>query len=182
MKLRTVLLVLFVLLLALFAAVNWSAFAASTTLSLVFTTVEAPLGLVMLGVVTLVALGFLAYMAVWQANVLFETRRYSKELAAQRTLADQAEASRFTELRSYLAEELTRLHQRLDETERTLARDVEASGNTLAAYIGEFEDRMEARPDGATATTIVPVSEVRTSTGPHGSTGMGSGRGSVDRF
>jgi hypothetical protein len=33
--------------------------------------------------------------------------------------------------------------ERIDQSERQLRSAVEQSGNTLAAYIGELEDRME---------------------------------------
>ena len=39
-----------------------------------------------------------AYVLSLQGSVLLETRRHTKELQAQRELADKAEASRFTEL------------------------------------------------------------------------------------
>jgi uncharacterized integral membrane protein len=146
MRIRTILVIVVLLLVALFAALNWSAFVSITTLNFLFTTVEAPLGLVMLGLLGLVVLAFAVYMAVWQGSVLLETRRYSKELQTQRTLADQAEASRFTELRTYLTAELARLHERLAQTEAALQQDVQASGNTIAAYIGEVEDRLENKP------------------------------------
>lgn len=145
MRLRSVIVLALLALIALFAALNWPAFVAPTALNFVFTTVEGPLGLVMLGLLGLVVLVFAVYMAIWQGGVLFESRRYAKELAAQRTLADQAEASRFTELRDYLAAEVARLHQRLDQVESSLQHDVQVSGNTIAAYIGEVEDRLDQR-------------------------------------
>jgi uncharacterized integral membrane protein len=49
MHLRTLLIVLILGALALFTTVNWTAFTTPTTLSVVFATVEAPLGLVLLG-------------------------------------------------------------------------------------------------------------------------------------
>jgi uncharacterized integral membrane protein len=154
MQLRTLLLVLVLALIALFAAVNWSAFTAPTTLSLVFSTVEAPLGLIMLSATAVIAVLFLVVIVYLQTSVLLETRRHAKELDAQRQLADQAEASRFTELRAFLEAELAKLgatHEqakgeliaRLERLEAEMRTAVETSGNTLAAYIGELEDRLE---------------------------------------
>jgi hypothetical protein len=52
-----------------------------------------------------------------------ETRRHAKELAAQRELADKAEASRFTELRAHLDQEVSRLAESINTSAReTLAR------------------------------------------------------------
>lgn len=155
MKARSLIVVLLLALITLFAAVNWAAFTTPTTLSLVVTTVEAPLGLVMLGALAAVVLVFAIYMALWQSHVLFETRRYSKELQAQRTLADQAEASRFTELRAYLQGELTRLETRIASAEDGLRNDLREHGNSLAAYLGEIDDRVQRREAG---TRVMPVS------------------------
>ena len=88
-----------------------------------------------------------------------ENRRNARELQAQRELADQAEASRFSQLRSFLERELGRLGEKTEESkvvvlaklealERELRSVVEQSGNTLAAYIGEIEDRLERAPGG----------------------------------
>ena len=150
---RTLALVIAFLLFTIFAAVNWPAFTAPTTLSFVVGTIEAPLGLILLGVIVFVCAAFLLLLAVQQASVLVETRRMAKELSAQRTLADQAEASRFTDLRAYIDQVLQRdrpggagipvdLAARLDRIEAGLKAQAEHS-NTLAATIGELDDRIE---------------------------------------
>ena len=141
MRTPTLLLVLLAVLIGAFAMVNWPAFAEPTTLSLVVTTFTAPLGLLMLGLVGAMVVAFAVYIAVWQARLLLEARRQAKELQAQRTLADQAEASRFTELRSYLETRLGALDQRLAQAESTLRKEVQDSGNSLAAYLGEIDER-----------------------------------------
>ncbi|MFT4172555.1 MAG: hypothetical protein QM639_08355 [Rhodocyclaceae bacterium] len=156
MSVRSLLFVILVLLIALFAAVNWTAFVTPTQLSLIFTSVTAPLGLVMLGLVALLTIVFLMFALYMQTTVLIEARRHAKEVHAQRELADQAEASRFTELRTYLANELHLLREqdaaahagvlaRLDRLEIDVRNHVEQTGNSLSAYIGEFEDRVERR-------------------------------------
>jgi uncharacterized integral membrane protein len=154
MYLRTVLILIVLGALVLFAMVNWNAFMAPTTLSIVFATVEAPLGLLLLGVVVLLTLLFLVYVVYLQSSLLVEGRRHARELQSQRELADQAEISRFSQLRAFCENELRNLTKsneastagitaRLDQLERELRIAVEQSGNTLAAYIGEIEDRLE---------------------------------------
>jgi uncharacterized membrane protein len=145
MQLRTLLLVLVLALTAAFAAVNWSAFTAATALSLGFTVVEAPLGLIMLALTALIAVLFLVFIVYLQTGVLLEARRHARELEAQRQLADQAEASRFTELRAFIEKEIARLAAEIDSTRADLRTAIEQSANTLAAYIGEVEDRLEHR-------------------------------------
>jgi len=159
MHLRTVLVLLVLGILAAFAAANWNSFMAPTTLSLLFATVQAPLGLVMLGFTALLTALFLLFIAYLQASLLMDSRRCARELQAQRTLADQAEASRIAELRRYLEVELPKLagtiaesrvavETRLDRLDRDLRSVVEQAGNTLAAYIGELEDRLERGKTG----------------------------------
>ena len=98
------------------------------------------MGLVMLGLLALVVLGFAAYMAFWQGTILMETRRHGKELQAQRELADQAEASRFTELRAAMQTEFAKVGERLGQAQDALRQEMRDSSNSLAATIGEIED------------------------------------------
>ena len=159
MYLRTLLILIVLGAVVIFAAINWNAFMAPTTLSVVVATVEAPLGLILLVVVGLLTLLFLLYVVYLQSAILVENRRNARELQAQRELADQAEASRFSQLRSFLERELGRLGEKTEESkvgvlaklealERDLRLVVEQSGNTLAAYIGEIEDRLEQTSAG----------------------------------
>jgi hypothetical protein len=159
MYLRTLLILALFATVTIFTAINWNAFVTPTTLSLVFGKVEAPLGLILLGFVAVLTLMFLIYVVYLQSSVLLESRRYARELQVQRELADQAEASRFSQLRAFLAGELDGMAQKseelktgvvakLEELERELRSVVEQSGNTLAAYIGEIEDRLEQNSAG----------------------------------
>jgi uncharacterized integral membrane protein len=155
MYLRTLLIFVVLGLVAVFSALNWSAFIAPTALSLGFTTVEAPLGLILLTIVGLLTLLFLVYVTYLQSTVLFETRRHSRELQAQRELAEQAEASRFNQLRAFIETEVEKvageieqskslLLTRLDQIERDFRTGLEQTGNSLAASIGELEDRFDS--------------------------------------
>jgi hypothetical protein len=89
-----------------------------------------------------------------QTSVLLESRRHTRELQTQRQLAEQAEASRYSQLRQYLEAELpklaaqqeqghARIAARLDQMDGDLRQVLEQTGNTLAAYIGELEDRLQ---------------------------------------
>lgn len=151
---RALTLFLVLVLIGVFALINWPAFTALTPISLVFTTVQAPLGLIMLGLAVFLSLLFTMWAISLQATTLIETRRHTKELQTQRELADTAEASRFVELRGYLATELARVSQastdghgellnRLNHLEGALRLTLEENSNAVAAAIGEFEDRLE---------------------------------------
>jgi uncharacterized integral membrane protein len=160
MYLRT-LLILFVLgTLILFAAINWTAFVSPFKLSVVFTTVEAPLGLVLLGIVGLLTLLFLIYLVFLQSSSLLESRRQARELQNQREIVEQSEASRFSRLHSFLEVELQKLAlqndngqaallAKLDDLESRLRSTVEQSANSLAAYMDEIDDKLEKGTAGS---------------------------------
>jgi hypothetical protein len=87
----------------------------------------------------------LAFVAYLQACKHLAARRHGRKLQASRDLADQAEASRFTELRGFLNTELA-MQTRLNADLRSA---IEQAGNTLSAYIGELEDRLGKSGIGA---------------------------------
>lgn len=165
MRIRSLLLVLVLALIGAFTALNWSVFLANTPLSLGVSTVQAPLGLIMLGLLIFMVAYCLVYVLYLQSNVLMDARRNAKELQTNRELADKAEASRFTELRGFIeagmkqsAEQNKAAQQalvaRLDSLENVLRTTVEQSGNSLSAYIGELEDRLTPGPASPVAAQI----------------------------
>ena len=133
---RALVFFLVLVLVGLFALINWPAFSALTPLSLGFTTVQAPLGLIMLGFIAFLCVLFTVWVISVQASSLMESRRQTRELQAQRDLADKAEASRFTELR-------TELMARLDRLQSDSRNAVEQNTNAVAAQLGQLEDRLE---------------------------------------
>ncbi|GGI18122.1 MAG: LapA family protein [Oxalicibacterium faecigallinarum] len=164
MKIRTFIFVLILGAIAVLAALNWETFNTPTELWLGVTTVHAPLGIVMLGLTAVLTAFFLTFIIYLQSSVLLEARRHAKELQANRELADQAEASRFTELRHFIENEMqgvvrqdaearAALMARLDRLDASLVAAVDQTGNSLAAQIGEVEDRLER--DGKVAVKII---------------------------
>ena len=156
MSLRSLFLLLLCAAIVTFVGVNWEAMNAPAHLNLLFDEVDAPLGLVLLGLMAVLAIAFISVLAYTQGAVLIETRRHTKEMAEQRDLADKAEASRFTELRSYLDQETTRLAEatkstgvetlaRIDRLEIGLREGVESGAQLLTALrelSGELQERI----------------------------------------
>src|SRR5213075_3578550 len=66
-----------------FALLNWDAFSALIPLSLGLTTVQAPLGLIMLGLVAFLCVLFTVWVISLQAASLMDARRQTRELQAQ---------------------------------------------------------------------------------------------------
>ncbi|GGC10680.1 hypothetical protein GCM10007205_19750 [Oxalicibacterium flavum] len=163
MQIRTIIFVLILAAIGALAAFNWETFTTPTDLWLGVTTIHAPLGMVMLGLTAVLTAFFLTFIIYLQSSVLLEARRHARELQANRELADQAEASRFTELRRFIEGELqgkslqesearTALLARLDRLDASIVAVVDQTGNSLAAQIGEIEDRLER--DGKVAVRV----------------------------
>ena len=154
MRFRTLLLIALILLIAGFVGLNFDAVMQHTNLNLGVAEIQAPLGLVMLGMVVAVTGVFLVALLFFQAGHAMEIRRLTKEMAEQRHLADKAEASRFTELREFLKTEMEKtavrdealndkLAQKMDLVRNSLTETIEHTGNGLSANLGEIEDRLE---------------------------------------
>jgi Na+-transporting methylmalonyl-CoA/oxaloacetate decarboxylase gamma subunit len=157
MGVRSAFLFVIVLLIAALAALNWGTLSAPTDVWLGFMTVSAPLGLIMLGLTVVLAAFFLVYVLYLHSSVLLDTKRHTREMQVQRDLADKAEASRFTELRNFLeaqenkhmahnADRHTAVLARMDQLEAAVRLRSDQTDNTVAAHIGQLEDRIERRP------------------------------------
>lgn len=151
MRARTVFLIIAIALLIGFAMLNVGEFTRTSTLSLGFTSMQVPLGLMMLVLTLAILLIFLVTTLYMHSTNLMENKRHSKELAAQRDLADKAEASRFTELRKFIESQneaslqresaaAAAWHDRLMQTQAVLMRRLDQVDNTTAAHIGQMQD------------------------------------------
>lgn len=157
MRGRNVFLLVLIIAMTVFAWRNWAVFSEYQTLSLVFTQVTAPFGIVMLVIMAALVAVYFMYTVGLETAALLEVKKYARELLSARKLADEAESSRFSELKKWLEGELAHLKaqnpkgletklqevtERIDRAEHELRKDIEKAGNTLAAYIGELEDQL----------------------------------------
>lgn len=153
MRIKIMLLIVGIALLAVFAVLNVDEITRTSTLNLGFTSMQLPLGLLMLMLVMALALIFLVTTIYMHSAQLIETRKYARELSAQRELADQAETSRFTKMRGYLESQTTlalnretetvaALDRRLAQTEKLLLERLDQSDNSNAAYWGQHDDAL----------------------------------------
>ena len=150
----TLTLILMIVLLGAFAALNWAAITGLSTLNLGYAEVTAPLGLVLLGFTAAIVGLFVVYIVLLQAGVILEVRRLTKALTAQSALADTAEASRMTALQAALAGELRKLEAqatvfnlelgaRLDRSERDVQQKLVEATGTFSAYLGEIDGKLD---------------------------------------
>lgn len=147
MRVRNPILLIVLAVVALFLAINWSAVTANAKFTLLLASFEAPIGLVMVALLVLLVVTFGVYLILTQGANLMATHRHAKELQNQRSLADRAEGSRMAEVKDLLRAELARLDERLTAHEETLRTELRDGVNSLAATIGELDDRLRGRGD-----------------------------------
>ncbi len=136
MRARMLLLVLAILVVAGFAAQNWSQITQPSLLNFGVVQATAPLGLILLTLLGLTLLVFLASAASMRTHSLMESRQHAKQLQAQRDLADKAEASRFTDLRGVLDNHLRETQPARADGQRRTRQDALAAPPRTAQPAG----------------------------------------------
>jgi uncharacterized integral membrane protein len=154
MKIVGPLILVGLVLLGIFTLANWGALSAPTTLSFVVFSLQAPLGLVLLGMTVVFLALFAAYVLFLRTTMLMDARHYARQLEAQQQLAEKAEASRLSELRSQLDQQFAQLREateksrtdlgaRFEGMETALRTAIEESSSGLSAYLGEVDDKLD---------------------------------------
>jgi hypothetical protein len=154
MRARLVLLIVAILLVAGFAALNWAEFTRATPLNFGLFQMDGSLGVILLGLLGLGLLMFLISSATLRSRMLITEHRYTRDLQAQRDLADKAEASRFTELRQHLDNHFRESRQReslastefeksMMQSQRELRAELEQIHHALVSRLGDLENRIE---------------------------------------
>ena len=153
MRTKILFLIIGIALIIGFGALNIDEFTRTSTLNLGFTNMQLPLSLVMTVLLIAILLIFLVTTLYMHSTNLIETRKHTKQLNAQRELADKAEASRFTELRRYMESQaalatnnsndtVAAIDRRIMQTEKLLLQRLEQTDNTNAAYWGQHDDAL----------------------------------------
>jgi len=150
MNARSLLFLMVTVLVAGFAALNWSLFTEPALLSLGWLEFQAPPGLVLLVFNLVAAAAMVSYINHLKKSALIQAGHSAKELQNQRILADSAEASRFTELKQFL----TLRFNQSNEDETKFRQELEARFKAL-------EERIAAIPKSAAGSTPAPSSPVR---------------------
>ena len=154
MKILSPLILIGLILLGVFTLANWGVLSTPTALSFLVFTLEAPLGLVLLGSTLVFVALFTVYVLILRTTMLIDARRYSRQLEELHQLADKSEASRLSDLRSQLDREFAQLRDtaeqcrtdlggRAEGIEQVLRNAIEESTRSLSAHIGEIEDKLD---------------------------------------
>jgi uncharacterized integral membrane protein len=137
-------------LLAIFTLANWTVLSASSTLSFIVFDIEGPLGVILLGAMLVLVALFVVYALTLKTGMLMESRRHNQELEAQRKLAEAAEASRLSELRTQIEREFAQLRDaiggvdgRMDGHEQAMKQSLNEAANGLAALVAEMDDKID---------------------------------------
>ncbi len=154
MNLRNLTVLVILLLVALFAALNWQLINAPAEINLVFTRVSAPVGVILLSVIALLSVLYFIFLAMIETSALLEVRRYAREVEQARKLADKAEASRFAELKKFLEAELENiktdqqgLRQHVSGTVEEARASLSLEHDTLKSQHGELGQRIDGKAE-----------------------------------
>jgi uncharacterized integral membrane protein len=154
MRARAILLVLAVVLLAGFAAQNWTEITRPVPLTFGVLQQSAPLGLILLVLLGVAAILFIGYAGSLRTRHLLESRDHARALHAQRELADKAEASRFTDLRQMLDTHMresrqreatmnAELDKRLGQHHRELRDELQRLTQLMSGRLTQMERHLE---------------------------------------
>jgi DNA anti-recombination protein RmuC len=168
MRARLVFILVAILLVAGFAALNWSEFNRTAPLSFGVLMTDAPLGVVMLTLLGITLAIFLVSSAAQESRHMMEHRRQSRDLQAQRDLAEKAEASRITDLRQHLDTHLRESRQReaiaatefekaMVQSQRELRAQLDQMNHTLATRLDELTGRLGPRTERVERVDAEPV-------------------------
>ena len=146
MKIRTIFLLFVLILMAVFLVINWTALSTVTAVNLIYTEIQAPLGVLVVGGFAAVVFVLLVYMVWQQASVTLELRAAYKEARNARTVADDAEKSRFAESNRILLERIEKLEAlRAEERYKALFDDQKRAQGELTAQVQTQIGAMEKR-------------------------------------
>lgn len=136
MKWRSLLLVVFLIVVTIFVLLNLEVIMRTTTLELGFASVQAPLGVVMVGIFILSFIYFLIYALYLRTVLLIRERKLVSELETAQDIAEKAELSRFNELKNIIEIEFEQLENKISELVTDKVKNIENDKN-----ISEQEDK-----------------------------------------
>lgn len=152
MKIRTLGMLLIVIVMAVFLIINWGTLSQVTTVNLVYTEMEAPLGIIIVAAFAAVVVLLMAYTVWQQASVMMELRAAYKEARTARQMAEDADKSRIAEIRADFKERMEKMEAllatRTDEVIRLMAERNQLEDETLS----KFRAEQQARADEARAS------------------------------
>ena len=128
------------------SVINWTALSTVTAVNLIYTEIQAPLGVLVVGGFAAVVFVLLVYMVWQQASVTLELRAAYKEARNARTVADDAEKSRFAESNRILLERIEKLEALMTaRSDETLTAVRQEAVRAEERYKALFDDQKRAQ-------------------------------------
>ncbi|MBF0586747.1 hypothetical protein INT08_05615 [Prosthecochloris sp. N3] len=121
MKAHTITLVLVLFGVLLFAGVNWSLFSQPGSVNFLLYRIEAPLGIIMLGIVALMTALYIFFIGRTEVAALVRERKSSRALEEARDRADNSEKSRISALQAGLSEKIDGYGERIGALQDDMA-------------------------------------------------------------
>jgi hypothetical protein len=137
---------------AAFLLLNGQAMTAPSPLNLGIATVQGPPGIIAAALAAGAIIAFAMCLGMQAIRSGRARRSQAKALEHQRALAEEAETSRYNQLRIAMTSEFERLASTLSTSQDALRIEIQDSGNSIAAMLAEIDDRMRARPPEGTGT------------------------------
>jgi K+-sensing histidine kinase KdpD len=131
-------------LLVAFILLNWAVVAVPMPVSLGLASADLPVGLTVLTLGAALIAALVTYIVAQALSAARARRVHAKAFEAQRSLAEQAEASRFSELRTVMKAEFDHLSSTLIANQDVLRTDIQESANSIAAMLAEIDDRTKS--------------------------------------
>lgn len=100
-----------------FSGLNWTALTTPTSLNLLVAQIDAPVGIILLGLTAIFVVLFFLATLYSRISYLLESRRTLKELQRAQGEAGNAEGSRMENLQHMIATEFRLLNERLNHLE-----------------------------------------------------------------
>lgn len=140
MTVRSVVLVLLSIFVAVFLILNWQGITAPVPVNILFKESQAPLGLILIIFFGVLWVAGIAWSLMQQASTLFEIRRAYKQADANKTLADHAELSRLEQVRQNLTDSMGQVTESVAKIEKALCEKEQTEGEQEQIR----EDRLQA--------------------------------------
>lgn len=140
---RTWFLVLVMVLLVIFAALNFDRLLVPQSVYLGFTNYhDVPLGLMLLALAALLALIFYAWAGVAELRAQASSAKLLRDMEALRVSLDSQEGSRFAQLQTYLDQKLNALPTSSESSEIKALR---AEVDDLALQLAQLDDYLKRK-------------------------------------
>lgn len=145
MRLRGVLVTIVIVLILIFSVINWPSLAVNLPLNLIFFSVQAPLGLILIMFTITLSFVFLLLSLLRRAGQLRQITHLEHELERERAKVEKKRLAEVETLENRLSERLAALDQHLTDHENRLRSVFSEQYGKLEAHERAQTERLEER-------------------------------------